>query len=120
MAAGVEDMFLVRPRCSERAKQGDLRRLQRKKKVVPAIQHEHRNADAGAPDAERRARFLREARMAAALNHPNTCTIYEVGEVHAPIDWANTSDTVQTGTPFIAMEFVEGETLAALLPSSTI
>jgi serine/threonine protein kinase len=52
-------------------------------------------------DKRRRARFLREARTAAALVHPNVATIYEVGE---------TDETI-----FIAMQLVPGESLRATL-----
>ena len=63
-----------------------------------------------------RARFLREARTAAALNHPNVCTIYEVGEVEPGEEQvAGGGGRLQAGTPFIAMELVEGRPLEAIV-----
>ncbi len=54
-----------------------------------------------ARDDERRSRFLREARVAAGLTHPNVVTVYEVGEAEGRI--------------YIAMELVEGVSLRARL-----
>jgi hypothetical protein len=54
-----------------------------------------------AADDQARARFLREAQMAAALDHPNICTLYEIGD--------------EQGVEYLVMQALEGETLAARL-----
>src|SRR5579863_401578 len=51
-------------------------------------------------------RFEREARAAAVINHPNICTVYEVGEYE--------------GSPFIAMELLEGATLRERIGSRPV
>ena len=53
---------------------------------------------------DRRRRFFQEARAASALNHPHILTVYEVGD--------------DNGTPYIAMEFVEGQTLRQKIKSN--
>ena len=60
----------------------------------------------GLPRGEGRDRLLRDARAAAALDHPNLCPIYEIG--------------TDRDLTFIAVEFVEGETLAARLKRGPI
>src|SRR6202050_1415599 len=59
-------------------------------------------AEARLTDADRRARFIQEAKAASALNHPNIIPIHEIGE--------------QDARTFIVMELVDGKPLSELIP----
>ena len=59
-----------------------------------------------ARDPQSRNRFLREAKLAATLDHPNICTVHEVGQA--------------SGYHFIAMQYVEGKTLGEVIGGSPL
>jgi serine/threonine-protein kinase len=67
---------------------------------------------AGANPSAGAARMLREARAAAALEHPNVVAIYDVGEVETP--------EKLRGTTYLAMELVKGETLRAYVGDARV
>jgi serine/threonine protein kinase len=60
--------------------------------------------DAATSDEESRSRFLREARMAANIEHPNIITVYDFGE--------------ESGRPYMVMEFLRGEDLRSVIKAN--
>src|ERR1700674_5763679 len=79
-----------------RARDERLRRDVALKVIAPAV----------LADEAARARFHREALALSQLNHPNICTIFEIGEAN--------------GQDFIAMEYVEGKQLSSLLAAGAL
>ncbi len=69
-----------------------------------------------AGDPERLARFEREAKTVAALNHPNIVTIYSV-ESSEPVQGPGSKDESDSPSHFLTMELLEGETLDRHIPS---
>jgi len=75
-----------------------------KLKRTVALKFLPRGLEAHEPE---RARFLQEAQAAAALNHPNICTIHDI---------AGEGDPKGAGQQFIVMEYVDGKTLRQMVP----
>src|SRR5438270_9903680 len=70
-----------------------------------------------ASNRDRMERFIREAKSAAALNHPNIAHIYEIGSSPLAVKGRDSDSTTNQETHYIAMEFIDGQTLRTLIHS---
>src|SRR6478609_480192 len=72
-----------------------------------------------ASDSDQLERFRREARAVAQLNHPHIVTVIDAGEWEAGNGDAAGIDAGTSGTPYIVLEHVDGETLKELIRRDT-
>src|SRR2546422_9935440 len=70
-----------------------------------------------ASQRDRMERFVREAKAAAALNHLNIAHIYEIGSSPLAVRGPDSHSTTNQETHYIAMEFIDGQTLRTLIHS---
>src|SRR2546421_5430483 len=70
-----------------------------------------------ATQRDRMDRFVREAKAAAALNHPNIAHIYEIGSSPLAVKGTDSHSTTNQETHYLAMEFIDGQTLRQLIHS---
>ena len=70
-----------------------------------------------ATQRDRMERFVREAKAAAALNHPNIAHIYEIGSSPLAVKGTDAHSTTNQETHYLAMEFIDGQTLRQLIHS---
>jgi predicted ATPase len=90
--------------CLDRGGMGEVFRA-RDTRLMRPVAIKFLKADAMKADPSVARRFLREARAASALNHPNIVTIHEIGETEG-------------GDPYIVLELIEGRTLRSLVEAS--
>src|SRR5947199_1699013 len=70
-----------------------------------------------ATQRDRMERFVREAKAAAALNHPNIAHMYEIGSSPLAVKGTDAHSTTNQETHYLAMEFIDGQTLRQLIHS---